>query len=72
MSEKKIVKTVTEAAIITGLVSGIGFLSKKILKESFTNDPSLNFMNYGKMTVVVAASMMAKDYLEVNKIIPIY
>ena len=72
MTEKKIVKTLTDAAVITGLVSGIGFLSKKMIKESFTNDPSLNFMNYGKMTIVVAASLMAKDYLEVNKIIPIY
>ena len=46
--QSKIVKTVTEAAVLVGLSAGIGWVGKKVLKESFTGDPSASFMNYGK------------------------
>ena len=48
IEQSKIVKTVTEAAVLVGLSSGIGWIGKKVLKETFTGDPSANFMNYGK------------------------
>ncbi len=70
MSDNKLVKTVTDAAVITGITAGIGYLAKKVLKESFTGDPSVNVMNYVKMTAIIAASIAAKDYLEEKKIIP--
>ena len=34
MSENKIVKTLMEASMLVGLSAGIGFLGKKMMKES--------------------------------------
>ena len=70
MSDNKLVKTLTDAAGITGLAAGIGFLAKKVIKEPMTSDPSSNLMNYVKFTVVIAASLATKDYLEKQKILP--
>ena len=36
MSDNKLVKTLTDAAGITGLAAGIGFLAKKVIKEPMT------------------------------------
>ena len=33
MSDNKLVKSIIDAATITGLVAGIGFLGRKIIKE---------------------------------------
>ena len=72
MSEKnKLVKSLMDASvIIVGLTAGIGYLGKKILKENFLGDPSASLGNYGKLTLVVAGSIAAKDYLQEKKIIP--
>ena len=71
MSEQnKLVKTVTDSSILVGLAAGVGYLSKKILKENFLGDPSSNIMNYVKFTAVLAGSMALKTYLEDQKIIP--
>ena len=71
MSDNKLVKTLTDAATVTGLAAGIGFLAKKkVINESMTSDPSSNLMNYVKFTVVIAASLATKDYLEKQKILP--
>ena len=67
MSDNKLVKTVTDAATVTGLAAGIGYLAKKVIKETMTSDPSSNLMNYVKFTVVIAASLASKDYLENKK-----
>ena len=67
MSDNKLVKTLTDAATVTGLAAGIGFLAKKVINESMTSDPSSNLMNYVKFTVVIAASLATKDYLEKQK-----
>ena len=48
MSDNKLVKTIMDAATLTGLAAGIGWISKKVVKETFTNDPSSNVMNYAK------------------------
>ena len=53
MSDNKLVKTLTDAATVTGLAAGIGFLAKKVINESMTSDPSSNLMNYVKFTVVM-------------------
>ena len=55
MSDNKLVKTLTDAATVTGLAAGIGFLAKKVINEPMTSDPSSNLMNYVKFTVVIAA-----------------
>ena len=70
MSDNKLVKTLTDAATVIGLAAGIGFLAKKVIKESVTSDPSSNLMNYVKFSVVIAASLPTKDYLEKQKILP--
>ena len=71
MSEQnKLVKMVTDSAVLVGLSAGVGYLAKKILKENFLGDPSSNVMNYAKSTGVLAGSMALKTYLEDQKILP--
>ena len=70
MSDNKFVKTILEAATLTSIVAGIGWVAKKVVKESFTSDPSSNVMNYAKFTAAMAVSMAAKKYLEDQKILP--
>ena len=68
--QSKIVETVTEAAVLVGLASAIGWVGKKVLKEQLTGDPSASFMNYGKWAAVLAGSIYLKDYLQDKKVIP--
>ena len=71
MSEQnKLVKMVTDSAVLVGLSAGVGYLAKKILKENFLGDPSSNVMNYVKFTGVLAGSMALKTHLEDQKILP--
>ena len=43
MSDNKLVKTIMDAATLTGIAAGIGWIGKKVVfKENFTNDPSSN------------------------------
>ena len=69
MSDNKLVKTILDAATLTGLAAGIGWIAKKVAKENFTPDPSSNVMNYAKF--VMAASIALKKYLEDQKILPV-
>ena len=66
----ELVKTVIEAATLTGLAAGIGWAAKKVVIENFTSDPSSSFMNYAKFTVVMTGSIALKKYLEDQKILP--
>ena len=66
----KLVKTVTDSAILVGISAGVGYIGKKILRENFLGDPSSNIMNYAKFTAVLAGSMALKTYLEDQKILP--
>ena len=68
--ENKLIKMVTDSAVLVGLSAGVGYLAKKILNENFLGDPSSNVMNYAKFTGVLAGSMAMKTYLEDQKIIP--
>ena len=70
MSDNKLVKTILDAATLTGLVAGIGWVAKKVVKENLTSDPSSNVMNYAKFTAVMAGSIALKKYLEDQKILP--
>ena len=70
MSDNKLVKTIMDAATITGLAAGIGWVAKKVVKENFTSDPSSSAMNYVKFTAVMAGSIALKQYLEDQKILP--
>jgi len=70
MFDNKHVKTIMDAATLTGLAAGIGWASKKVLKEDLTGNPSANVMNYVKFTAVMAASLALKQYLDDKKIIP--
>ena len=66
----KLMKTITDAATITRLAAGMGWLAKKVLKEQFTGDQSASVVNYVKMTAAVATSLAVKDSLEDKKTIP--
>ena len=70
MSDNNLVKTLIGAATITGIAAGYGWVAKTVVKEPMTHDPSTNLMNYVKFTVVVAASLDTKQYLEDQKILP--
>ena len=69
MSDNKLVQTILDAATLTGIVAGIGWIVKKVAKENLTPDPSSNVMNYVKFTAVMATSIAAKKYLEDQKIL---
>ena len=70
MSDNKLVKTVIEAATLTGLAADFNWAAKKVVKENFTSDPSSSAMNYVKFSVVMAGSIALRQYLENQKIIP--
>ena len=70
MSDNKLVKTIFDAATLTGLVAGIDWVSKKVVKENLTSDPSRDIMNYVKFTLVMTGAIAAKKYLEDQKILP--
>ena len=70
MSDNNLVNTIMNAATLTGLAAGIGWISKKVLKENMTADPSANVMNYAKFTAVIAGSIALKQYLQDQKILP--
>ena len=71
MSDNKLVKAIRDAATLTGIAAGIGWIGKKVVKENFTNDPSSNVMNYAKFTAVMAGSIVLKRYVEDQKILPV-
>ena len=68
--ENKLIKIVTDSAVIIGLSAGVGFVAKKAMKESFLSDPSSNVTNYAKWVAVLSGAMALKDYLETQKILP--
>ena len=70
MSDNKLVKSLLDAATVTGLVAGIGWIGKKVIKENLTGDPSASLMNYVKFTAAMAGSIALKKYLEDQKILP--
>ena len=71
MSDNKLVKTILDGATLTGIVAGIGWVSKKVVKENLTSDPSSDVMNYVKFTLVMTSAIAAKKYLEDQKILPV-
>ena len=70
MTDNKLVKTILDAATLTGIATGIGWASKKVLKENLTQDPSSDVMNFVKFTAVMAGSMALKKYLDDQNILP--
>ena len=70
MSDNNLANIIMNAATLTGLAAGIGWISKKVLKENMTADPSANVMNYAKFTAVIAGSIALKQYLQDQKIFP--
>jgi len=70
MSDNKLVKTLLDAATLTGLAADIGWAAKNVVKQNFTSDPSSSVMNYVKFTAVMAGSIALKKYLEDEKYLP--
>ena len=71
MSDNKLVKTIMDAATLTGIAAGIGWIGKKVVKENLTNDPSSSAMNYAKFTAVMSGSIALMRYLQDQKILPV-
>ena len=71
MSDNKLVKTIMDAATLTGFAAGIGWIARKVVKENMTADPSADLMSYVKFTTVMAGSIALKKYLEDQKILPV-
>ena len=69
MSDNKLVKAVFDAATLTGIAVGIGWVLKKVVEKNFTSDPSSSAMNYAKFTAVIAGSIALKQYMEDEKIL---
>jgi len=67
---KTILNDIYEAAVLSGLTAGYGFISKKIVKETVTNDPSANIMNAVKFIIPVSLAVWTKRYLEDVGILP--
>ena len=65
-----LVKTLVDAATLTGLTAAIGFVAKKFFRRSFTHDPSSSFENYAMFTLAMSGSVALKKYLEDQKILP--
>ena len=58
MSDNKLVKTIMDAATLTGLAgAGIGWIARKVVKGNFTTDPSSNVLNYTKFIAVITGSV---------------
>ena len=72
LADNKLVKTILDAATLTGLAAGIGWIARKVMKENFTADLSSNVMNYAKFTAVMAGSIGLKNYVQGEKILPDY
>ena len=70
MCDSKLVKTIMDAATLTGLAAGIRWIAKKMVKENMTVDPSSKVMNYAKFTADVASSITLKQYPKDQKILP--
>ena len=70
MSDNNLVKSLLDATTIAGLVAGIGWIDKKVIKENLTGDLSTRLMNYAKFTAIMAGSIALKKYLEDQKILP--
>ena len=68
MSDNKLVKSVLDAATITGLAAGIGWIAKKTVKENFTADPQLERAElYVKFTAVMAGSIALSNTLRTKE-----
>ena len=67
MSDSKLVKMSMDAATLTSIAAGIGWIANKMVKETLAEDPSSNVMNYA--TAVMAGSVALKQYLEDQKVL---
>jgi len=67
MSDNKLVKTIMDAATLIGLAAGIGWASKKVLKEDLTANPSANIMNYIKFPGVMTAASCLNNISRTKK-----
>ena len=72
MTENKVVKIVTDSAVIVAIAGGLGYVGKKVLreKESLMGDPFSSLMHFVKVVAAIASSIGIKDYLEDRKILP--
>ena len=69
-SDSKAVKIFLDAVTLTGIVAGMGWVVKKVLKENFLSDPLSSGSNFFEFSAIMAGSIALKNYLMEDKIIP--
>lgn len=50
MIDNRLVKTLTDATMMTGIAAGKDWIAEKVVKESETSDPGSHVMNFVKFT----------------------
>ena len=71
MSEQnKLVKMVTDSAVLVGLTAGVGYLAKENSKRKFSRRPVLKRYELCEIHRCSRGSMALKTYLEDQKILP--
>lgn len=70
MADNKLVKTIMDAATLTGLAAGIGWIAIRGCQRKLYLDPSSDLMNYVNFTAVMAVNIALKQYLKDQKILP--
>ena len=55
--DSKLGKTVAESLTLVGISAGVGYIAKKFLKTTVTNDPSNSIENYGKWVAALTAAI---------------
>lgn len=50
MIDNRLVKTLTDATMMTGIAAGKDWIAEKVVKESVTSDPGSHVMNFVKFT----------------------
>lgn len=70
VDKKDIINTIYHSAIETGLIAGYSMIGKKVMKLNLGDPSKADINDILKLTGVVALSVITKDWLIKNKIIP--
>lgn len=70
MTDNKLVKTLTDAATITGLADGFGWIANKVIKEPMTSDPSSNLKNYVNSQSLSPLQSQRNNILKIKRFCP--
>ena len=70
MGKKSIVNDLYQAAVLSVFAIGYSMLGKKMLKIAPPGIQKFNLEDTGKLVAIIAASVMTREYLIKQKILP--